>query len=251
LDRPPGRVLVLVTPCERAVWLAHWPRADLPLDGLDAWRCSVFRNEGAGLSSELIEAAMALTAERWSDRPADGWLRFTWIDATKVASSNPGYYFKQAGWWVDREWAHPRAGPAPREDRPGRTEHARPAGGTAHDRHQAAALRRRLHRLAAQPTGLGREGVAVVLDVRDSGPSDRRDPRLSDLTVFDSLTGGAELSPCGTAKRLLEEFVEQLRRDPWGSATATIHPSSVPGRSEPSRVSCRLHTGCGSGWSAA
>ena len=50
LDRPPvGRVLVLVTPCERAVWLAHWPRADLALDGLDAWRCSIFRNEGAGL----------------------------------------------------------------------------------------------------------------------------------------------------------------------------------------------------------
>src|SRR6266566_6051320 len=37
------------------------------------------------------------------------------------------------------------------------------------------------------------------------------------------MTGWAELSPCGTAKRLLEEFVEQLRRDPWGSATATTH----------------------------
>ncbi len=78
LGSAPGRVLVLVTPCERAVWLAHWPRADLALDGLDAWRCSIFRNEGAGLSSELIVAAMALTAERWSARPPDGWL--TWID---------------------------------------------------------------------------------------------------------------------------------------------------------------------------
>lgn len=97
---------MLVTPCERAVWLTHWPRADLALDGLDAWRCSIFRNEGAGLSSELIEGAMVLTAERWSDRPADGWL--TWIDTTKVASSNPGSCFKQAGWWVDRDWSHPR-----------------------------------------------------------------------------------------------------------------------------------------------
>ncbi len=103
---PPGRVLVLVTPCERAVWLTHWPRAELALDGLDAWRCSIFRNEGAGLSSELIEAAMALTVERWSDRPADGWL--TWIDVTKVRSTNPGYCFKQAGWWLDRDWSHPR-----------------------------------------------------------------------------------------------------------------------------------------------
>ncbi len=80
----------------------------LALDGLDAWCCSIFRNESAGLSSELIEAAMALTAERWSDRPADHWLRLTWIDTTKVRSSNPGYCFKQAGWWVDREWTHPR-----------------------------------------------------------------------------------------------------------------------------------------------
>jgi hypothetical protein len=103
---PPGRLLVLVTPCERAVWLTHWPRADLALDGLDAWRCSIFRNEGAGLSSELIEAAMALTAQRWSGRPADGWV--TWIDTTKVQSSNLGYCFKQAGWWLDREWQHPR-----------------------------------------------------------------------------------------------------------------------------------------------
>jgi hypothetical protein len=42
---PPGRVLVLVTPCEQAVWLTHWPRPELALDGLDAWRCSLFRNE--------------------------------------------------------------------------------------------------------------------------------------------------------------------------------------------------------------
>jgi hypothetical protein len=54
----------------------------LALDGLDAWRCSIFRNEGAGLSSELIEAAMALTAGRWADRRADGGV--TWIDTTKV-----------------------------------------------------------------------------------------------------------------------------------------------------------------------
>ncbi len=103
---PPGRKLVLVTPCEQAVWLSHWPYPHLALDGLDAWRCSIFRNEGAGLSSELIEAAMALTAKRWAGRPADGWL--TWIDRTKVRSSNPGYCFKQAGWWLDRDWTHPR-----------------------------------------------------------------------------------------------------------------------------------------------
>jgi hypothetical protein len=101
---PPGRKLTFVTPCERAVWLTHWPDAQLTLDGLDAWRCSIFRNEGAGLSSDLIRAAMALTAELWIARPADGWV--TWIDTRKVASPNPGYCYKQAGWRPDRTWTH-------------------------------------------------------------------------------------------------------------------------------------------------
>lgn len=101
---PPGRKLVLVTPDERAVWLTHWPYPHLALDGLDAWRCSIFRNEGAGLSSELIVAAMALTERLWTDRPKDGWV--TWVDTRRVTSANPGYCFKKAGWWLDREWKH-------------------------------------------------------------------------------------------------------------------------------------------------
>jgi len=104
---PPGRVLVLVTPCEQAVWLTHWPRPDLALDGLDAWRCSLFRNEAAELqSSTLIRAAMTLTGHIWQQRPADGWV--TWVEPGKVASPNPGYCFKQAGWTLDRAWSHPR-----------------------------------------------------------------------------------------------------------------------------------------------
>jgi hypothetical protein len=103
---PPGRKWVLVTPCERAVWLSHWPDAKLAMDGLDCWRCSIFRNEGAGLSSELIRAAMDLTAQLWPDRPTTrpGWV--TWIDTRKVHSANPGYCYKQAGWWIDRNWSH-------------------------------------------------------------------------------------------------------------------------------------------------
>jgi hypothetical protein len=96
---PPGRKLVLVTPCERAVWISHWPYAELALDGLDAWRCTTFRNEGAGLSSELIIAAMEITARTWRARPRDGWL--TWVDKSKVRSTNPGFCFLQAGWWRD------------------------------------------------------------------------------------------------------------------------------------------------------
>jgi hypothetical protein len=96
---------VLVTPCERAVWVSHWPYAELALDGLDAWRCTIFRNEGAGLSSDLIRVAMDITASVWGELPPDGWL--TWIDTRKVNSRHPGYCFKQAGWWLDREYRHP------------------------------------------------------------------------------------------------------------------------------------------------
>lgn len=98
---PPGRKLVLVTPCERAVWLTHYPKPELALDELDAYRCSIFRNEGAGLSSELIEAAMLLSEERWGAPPA-GWV--TWVDTRHVESANPGYCFKMAGWQLDHEW---------------------------------------------------------------------------------------------------------------------------------------------------
>jgi hypothetical protein len=98
---PPGSRIVLVARRGLAVWLTHYPRPDLAKDELDAYRCSIFRNEGAGLSSLLILEAMQITEERWGPAP-DGWV--TWINTRKVASPNPGYCFKQAGWWLDREW---------------------------------------------------------------------------------------------------------------------------------------------------
>ena len=66
------------------------------MDGFDAFRCGLFRNEGAGLSSALILDAMALTERLWNERPADGWL--TWVDPRKVNSKHPGYCFLKAGW---------------------------------------------------------------------------------------------------------------------------------------------------------
>lgn len=96
----PNRRLVLVTHDEMAVWVTTWP--EFPQDGMDAWRCSIFRNEGAGLSSLLIREAMDLTADLWKARPADGWS--TYVDTAKVRSANPGYCFKLAGWWLDRTY---------------------------------------------------------------------------------------------------------------------------------------------------
>ncbi len=101
----PGRRIVLLSACARALWLTHYPRPDLAQDGLDAYRCSIFRNEGAGLSSDLIVEAMEITERRWGPAP-DAWV--TWVDTRKVRSTNPGYCFLKAGWWIDRDWSPAR-----------------------------------------------------------------------------------------------------------------------------------------------
>lgn len=71
-------------------------------DGLDAFRCTMFRNEGPQLASDLIREAMRVTLERMPERPPDGWL--TYIEPRHIASPNPGYCFKRAGWWRDRTY---------------------------------------------------------------------------------------------------------------------------------------------------
>jgi hypothetical protein len=65
----------------------------------------LFRNLGAGLSSELIESATAETYRRWVERygalPAER-LR-TEIGLSGIANkANPGYCYLKAGWLRDR-----------------------------------------------------------------------------------------------------------------------------------------------------
>lgn len=95
-----GEVLVLRSTRWDASWISLYTK--FPDDGLDAWRCTMFRNEGRLLSSELILEAMALTSSQWGDPPADHWV--TYVDTAKVRSANPGYCFKMAGWWRDRSY---------------------------------------------------------------------------------------------------------------------------------------------------
>lgn len=101
---PPGRRLVLVATSGPALWITHYPRPDLALDGIDALRCSSFRNEGAGLSSELIREAMLVTARAWPELdPPGGWLTF--VDRSKVETVGElGYCYLRAGWWRDRTY---------------------------------------------------------------------------------------------------------------------------------------------------
>lgn len=87
-----GENMVLLTEaCDALfVWLLQKHR----LDNQRGVSCSVFRNEGDYLSSEMIREADDLAWKHWPDE-----LRhWTYVDPNEVASPNPGYCFIKAGW---------------------------------------------------------------------------------------------------------------------------------------------------------
>jgi len=86
----PGEKMVLMTPCGRALFA--W-RKFRSMDHQEGVNCAIFRNEGAGTSSELIRAAVELAKERW---PGDRL--YTYVNPRAVVSANPGFCFKMAGW---------------------------------------------------------------------------------------------------------------------------------------------------------
>jgi hypothetical protein len=113
-----GREIVLVTDCGRAVWACVYQKTPSKRGSGGSrgrsgaadkqaryiWRNMLFRNLGAGLSSELIKAALADTYRFWVDRYGElppERLR-TEIGISAVRSSNPGFCYKQAGWIPDR-----------------------------------------------------------------------------------------------------------------------------------------------------
>src|SRR5262245_24021712 len=76
---PPGQTIVLYR--DRAVfgWWRPDPAAQItPMNGLDGWTCTIFRNESARLSSELILAAELLLTTHASDCGPDGMLTYVW-----------------------------------------------------------------------------------------------------------------------------------------------------------------------------
>ena len=94
---PPAETLVLVTPCMRALWTVA---LNLDPAGTLRWRNTYFRNEGAGLSSDLIRAAYVATLDGWRRKygAAPPVRLTTEVDPLEVASPNPGYCFRCAGW---------------------------------------------------------------------------------------------------------------------------------------------------------
>ncbi len=94
---PPGWTLVLLTDDFRATWAVV---ENLDPVGNLRWRCTVFRNEGAGLSSDLIREATATTyrywLRKWHALPAAPLC--TEVDPSKVRPKrDPGRCFLRAG----------------------------------------------------------------------------------------------------------------------------------------------------------
>jgi hypothetical protein len=89
---PPGQKMVLLTQDCDALFVWHRPVLPRP-SGQTGVLCSVFRNESDVLSSHLIAEADALADRRWP-----GERHFTYVDPTKIRSTNPGFSFLCAGW---------------------------------------------------------------------------------------------------------------------------------------------------------
>ena len=101
---PPGRCCVLYAENEngRAFWVTSYPYAEYVHHAwAGAWVCSAFRNEGAGIASEMIREAVAATRAPFGEPPELGMITF--IDARKVKPTKVhgrdtwGYTYIKAG----------------------------------------------------------------------------------------------------------------------------------------------------------
>lgn len=92
---PPGANLVLLGP--DALWVSSWPKAEYVRHAWPgAWVNTCFRKEGAGLASDMIRAAVAVTRWYWPDIPELGMVTF--VDAAKVRHKrDPGRCYRKAG----------------------------------------------------------------------------------------------------------------------------------------------------------
>lgn len=86
----PGEKMLLLAVNNDALFI--W-RKFIDKSGQQGVNCAVFRNESEILSSVLILEAEQLAWQRWP-----GERLYTYVNAKKIQSSNPGYCFQMAGW---------------------------------------------------------------------------------------------------------------------------------------------------------
>jgi hypothetical protein len=94
---PPGRCMVLKTAALDAFWITSWPFAEYVKHAwAGAWVCSAFRNEGPGLSSDLVREAVACTVATYGAAPPLGMITF--VDPNKVRRKRDfGRCYRKAG----------------------------------------------------------------------------------------------------------------------------------------------------------
>lgn len=88
-----GRKLVLRNPEGTVLFVWMYPDPSMRMDGQVGYNCAIFRNESPRLSSDII-----LEAERWAFEKWGPNRLYTYVDPAKIASRNPGYCYKRAGW---------------------------------------------------------------------------------------------------------------------------------------------------------
>lgn len=89
---PPGELILLRSPMGDVAF--GWVRMRFRKDGFSGWpNCFLFRNESQRRGSEIIIEAERHAVCRWGKC----WV-FTYVDASKIRSTNPGCCFKKAGW---------------------------------------------------------------------------------------------------------------------------------------------------------
>ena len=90
----PGEKLVLLSRDAQALFV--W-RKFLSRDGQTGVNCALFRNEGA-FCGEVKSSRLILAAEVWAWARWPGERLYTYVDARRVRSSNPGFCYLAAGW---------------------------------------------------------------------------------------------------------------------------------------------------------
>ena len=88
-----GRKLILRDAAGLVLFAWYYPDPAMRFDGQVGYNNAIFRNESDRLASDIILEAEAAAFEKWGPNRL-----YTYIDADKVRSPNPGYCFKMAGW---------------------------------------------------------------------------------------------------------------------------------------------------------
>lgn len=95
-----GKPLVLLAEGNgsRALWVSLYQLPQYTKHAWPgAWCCSLFRNEGVGLSSDLIRTAVAATRFAWGPPPPLGFITF--VNPGMVRHKrDPGRCYAKAGW---------------------------------------------------------------------------------------------------------------------------------------------------------